>query len=306
VLTGAKLQERYNGPRVGSVDELAKLICIKKNELIYYANNLEKHVHKITKLKKNGSPRHITAPGKRLSTILYRIKVVFFDEYCYPEYVFGLGGKTLKDHALVHAGNKELIQTDLTDFFPSITYRSIFRMWSNEFGCHPDVARILTKLTSLNGSLQQGFPTSSHIAAVIALPFTEAMESYCKTQGMMFSQYVDDLNYSGSTLDKRNLFINIITHSRRNGFSINKRKTKTTNSSTGKTITGVSAHENRLRASRAIRNRAARVLKEYSQSPRSETLRRRVSGYHRYLTHLSKTDGRYYRSKIDKITTASN
>jgi RNA-directed DNA polymerase len=295
------MEEGYHGTNINNLDKLSSVLCIPKNELVYFANNLDKHVHRITKPKKNGKSRDILAPSKQVTAILQRIKIVFFDDYTYPHYVFGLGGNSLKDHASVHATENELIQADLRDFFPSIHYKLVYSMWINDFALPTEVARILTKLTTFNAHLQQGFATSSHIAAVIAGPLTYGLHAYCKGNGIAFSQYVDDLNFSGTHINKQALFKVLIDLARKHGFSVKKQKTGVFSANIGKTITGVSVYRRRTRAPKRIRQRAIIALIALSEHPKNEQAQKRVKGYFGHLNHLSKQDGKSYKRKIKSI-----
>jgi len=295
------MQEGYSRTPISSLDNLAAALSVGKPELTYFANNMGKHVQRKVKPKKDGKLRYITAPTKRLTEILQRVKTVFFEDYTYPDYVFGLGGNSLRDHAGTHSGKRELVQADLTDFFPSIHHTAVYGMWLNQFSVPPEVARILTMLTTFEGRLQQGFATSSHIAGVVALPLTHGLNEHCLSNGMRFSQYVDDLNFSGTDIDKRELFKKLILLARANGLSVKKRKTGSFNSKTGKSITGVSVYGDRLRAPRDVRRRAASALKALSSQPGDKSLLTSVRGYQRHLSHLNAADGKKYKAKVDKL-----
>lgn len=295
------MQEGYTGKPVISLDDLSIVLSVPKDELVYFANNISNHVRQWEKLKKSGKPRTIVAPSKRLTVILQRIKVVFFDDYNYPGYVYGLGKRTLRDHARVHVGNRELIQADLTNFFPSIGHVAVHNMWLEHFSVSTEVARILTQLTTFKGRLQQGFATSSHIASIVALPLTKGLYSHCQANGVTFSQYVDDLNFSGKAIDKRLLFRELITLTRASALAVNKKKTVFRNVDIGKTITGVSVYGQRLRAPKLVRQRAINALNALAKSPKDDKLRKQVSGYQGYLKHLNKVDGQKYKQRAKRI-----
>lgn len=295
------MSEGYNGKTIKNLDELSDALCIGKPELIYHANNVGKNVSQFPKPKKNGKPRVITAPSKNLGLILSRLKVVFFDNYIYPSYVFGLGGNTLLDHADVHPAHLELVQADLSDFFPSINNNLVYKMWVSDFGVGPDLARTLTMLTTYNFSLSQGFATSSHIAGVVAKPFTTAMHDHCQNEGLNFSQYVDDLNFSGDHIEKRSLFKNLIAQARQCGFSIKKQKTQVTGPRVGKKITGTSVFADRMRAPRDVRRKAALALLALAADPGNKKLYKTALAYKGYLKHMNKRDGLRYESRLNSL-----
>lgn len=285
---------------VNDLASLSKVLGVDTKVLVYSANNLSKLVRDFEIPKKSGGKRGITEPNSALKALQRNIKTILLDDYKYPGYVFGLGGNTLKDNAKPHTGKLNTIKIDLKDFYPSIGYAPVYKMWRGKFGFDHDSARILSKLTTLNNQLKQGFPTSSHIATIVAEEFTQAINAYSKTKGYHFGQYIDDLNISGKKIDYREFFKMIIPLSRKYGFHIKLQKTKVTSPLNGKVITGVSIYNQRLRASRDIRHRAIRALKDFSQNNQDESAFRSVQGYMGFLRHINKKDGNKYKELINK------
>lgn len=282
--------------KINSLEELESVLGVRIAELTYLAHNIASNVRfrQKTKPGQPGKFRTIAAPSDKLKVAQRRIKEQLLDEYEYPPYCYGLGGNTLKQHGHRHSGKDTTVQVDLRDFYPSIKHAAVYTMWSQRFGYPHDVARLLTKLTTHNGCLQQGFPTSSHIAAIAAKEYTQAIDAYCTEKGFKFTQYIDDLNISGCDIDQRFLFKTIIPIGREYGLLIKKSKTKVNARNKGKEVTGVAVFQGRTRAARRIRQRAIRALKSYSISPKDELSKRRVAGYRGFLNHLNKRDGKRY------------
>ncbi len=293
--------------KIDSLEELDKALGVKVAELTYLAHNIELNVRfrQKTKPGQPGKFRTIAAPSEKLKAIQRRIKGHLLDDYKYPSYCYGLGGNTLKQHGHRHSGKDTTVQVDLRDFYPSIKHTAVYTMWSQRFGYQHNVARLLTKLTTHNGCLQQGFPTSSHIAAIVAEEYTQTIDVYCAEKGFKFTQYIDDLNISGRNIDQRLLFKTIIPMGRKYGLLIKKSKTKINARNKGKEVTGVAVFEGRTRAARRIRQRAIRALKAYSTSPKGKLYKRRVAGYRGFLNHLSKRDGKRYTKLKESIVQAS-
>jgi RNA-directed DNA polymerase len=294
----------YRGKIYDSIDALAQALGVGVGELLYCMDNMDNMVHAKITHKKDGSPRRLVAPTKRLKDLQRKVKDLFFAEYEFPGYVYGLGKNTLAQHARLHAGKKQLVQVDLRDFFPSIDNEKVYRMWAVVFRQPPTISRVLTRLTTQASRLQQGFPTSSHIAAVVAMPMTGSIQSYCESNGLGFSQYVDDLNLSGIKIDHAQLFKLLVCAARRSGFSIKPRKTKVTNSRTGKIITGVSLFGTRVRTPRATRRRAIDALKALSANPSDASARKRAYGYARHMLGLSREEGANYLRKVRAVSRA--
>lgn len=289
--------------KIADLNELEELLGIKVKQLAYLAHNIKSNVRTSQKPKTSqpGKVRTITAPSDKLKHVQRQIKICILDDYPYPSYCYGLGGNTLKQHSQVHGGRNTTVQVDLRDFYPSIKHELVYSMWIQKFGYSHEVARILTKLTTLNGCLQQGFPTSSHVAAIVAEDYTGSINEYCRANRLVFTQYVDDLNISGKNIDQRVLFKTIIPMGRKYGLAIKKSKTKVNGAGKGKEVTGVAVFGNKTRAARRIRQKAIRALKDYSASPEDTLAKRRVAGYRGFLRHINKQDGDKYTHLRDSV-----
>lgn len=290
----------YAGKKFLDLDELCSKLGVKPAELMYQAQNIEKNIQVKKIPKMSGGERMITSPNNKLKKLQRNVKNLFFSNYSYADYIYGLGGNTLKDHAKVHTGSRTLVKVDLRDFYPSITNRQVYKMWVNDFGIDSKTARLLTKLTTLNGYLQQGFPTSSHIAAVIAQPMGKDLLAYCDSNGLKFSQYVDDLNFSGKEVTYKHMFTLIMRCAHQAGFSVKRKKTTVYGAKTGKIITGVSLVDNRIRAPKRIRKKVVDSIKRLSLDPGDDSSRKTAIGYRRFIGHLNKHDGKHYQKLIDK------
>jgi RNA-directed DNA polymerase len=283
-----------------TIDELAAALDVRIKELYWLANNVDKQVLTRQRPKKDGTPRFYLSPSKRLKAVQSGIRHVYFDDYTFPSYVYGLGGTTLADHARVHQGVRQMVQVDIRKFFPTISHKQVHEAWLHEFGVNPDLGRLLTKLTTHGGELPQGFPTSSHMATVIARPFTEKIQEMCQMRDIRFTQYVDDLNFSARDIDLHDLFKTVVGLVQAEGFAIKRRKTVVTGSRAGKVVTGVSLTSERLRATRSVRKRAIDALHTFETDPNVHNARR-VGGYLRFIRHLNRADGKKLQSKIEKI-----
>lgn len=140
--------------------------------------------------------RIINPPKTELKTIQKRINAYLVDHIQMPNYAFGgVKGKDNIQNAYFHKGQKFVFQTDLKDFFPFITNKMVYAMFV-ENGFSPDVASLLTKLTTYKGHLPQGSPTSTTIANLVFVPVGEALQSIAERNGLRFTTFVDDVTMS--------------------------------------------------------------------------------------------------------------
>ncbi|WP_350284626.1 reverse transcriptase family protein [uncultured Croceitalea sp.] len=168
--------------------------------------------------------RPINAPIKKLkfvqsrilNNILYKIKL--------PSYFFGgIKNKDAVKNARHHQGNKFFFLTDLKDFYPSVSFRSVEAALRKE-GFYPDVARLITRLSTKEGKIPQGCPTSSYLASLVVFhSCSDLFESYIN-RGLKVSIYVDDITISGP-FDFKEMTMEIISELRGRGLKINFKKT---------------------------------------------------------------------------------
>lgn len=140
--------------------------------------------------------RIINPPKPELKTIQKRINAYLVEHIQMPNYAFGgVKGKDNIQNARFHKGQKFVFQSDLKDFFPFITNKMVYVMFV-ENGFSPDVASILTKLTTFKGHLPQGAPTSTTIANLVFKPVGNEIQSIAEREGLRFTTFVDDVTIS--------------------------------------------------------------------------------------------------------------
>lgn len=242
---------------IHSLNHLAHTLKIAKDELLSLVNNdniskyyqeyeiLKFHSDGQPKIDKNGrQKRRIINPSTlKLKEIQKRINKSILNKMSVPKYIFG--GAKGKDNVLnakQHQGKKFKFITDLTNFFPSITNKMVYDMFI-AYHFSPDVASLLTKLTTYKGHVPQGAPTSTCIANLVFTKTGNELAQLAKEYNITFTSFVDDLTFS-SCCDFHFLVPTIIDIITRNGFIISHQKTFY--QSHCPSITGVICYNNRL------------------------------------------------------------
>lgn len=160
-----------------------------------------------------------------------------------PKYAFGgIKGKDNIFNARMHKGQKYIFQTDLKDFFPNITHKMVYAMFVRN-GFSPDVASLLTKLTTYKGHLPQGAPTSTTIANLVFVPAGLEILTIAEREGLRFTTFVDDVTIS-SQRDFKSVVPEIMDIIESHDFKINKGKTTYKSDITD--VTGVEMRNNSL------------------------------------------------------------
>lgn len=109
----------------------------------------------------------------------------------------GVTARSIKTNAMVHANSRYVLKTDISDFYPSIHFRRVYRLFVEEFGCSPDVARACTALTTHSHHLALGIVTSPILADQMLRKADTRIAAACLKLGLKYSRFVDDITISG-------------------------------------------------------------------------------------------------------------
>ena len=226
---GASLRlaaRRLDALNLRDTGHLARQLSIPLDALVGLAASTSKYSHpfpqevgrKIRRLYRTEEP--LKGVLIRLNRLLQRLKL--------PRSLHGsVRGRSCLTNARPHVNAQAWLQLDIKDFFPSITSQRVYRMFVVDCGCSPDVARLLTQLTTTERRLPQGFPTSPAIANLIARPLARRLAKLAIQHGATFTQYLDDMTISGPehVLRLKNTATKII---RQAGFRVSPNKVKAT------------------------------------------------------------------------------
>jgi len=205
--------------------------------LAQLAASIEHHVVPETRRKKSGGIRRIYKPSPELKRVQRLVSTELLQPLRLPDALHGsVPGRSAKTNAQLHTRKRVVASLDIKDFYPSVRFDRVYGLLI-DLGCSPDVAHLLTRLTTFNGHLAQGFPSSPAIANLILAQMVPRLSKLCSDHGLTFSLYQDDLTISG---DRRipaflNLFCRIF---RQTGFVINRRKIKVAHSGMRQEVTG--------------------------------------------------------------------
>lgn len=187
--------------------------------------------------------RTINPPKDELKAIQKRINAYLVDNINLPSYAYGgIKGKDNILNARMHKGQKYIFQTDLKDCFPYITHKKVYAMFVRN-GFSPDVASLLTKLTTYKGHLPQGAPTSTTIANLVFAPAGLGILAIAEREGLRFTTFVDDVTIS-SQRDFKFVIPEIMDIIVSHGFKISLGKTTYKSGIT--VVTGVEMRNNSL------------------------------------------------------------
>lgn len=203
-----------------------------------------------------------------------------------PHLMGGVKGKRITDSTGLHRDGKRLVKMDIASFFPSISNSHVHTIWRKHLGCSTEVARLLTQLTTVDGHLPQGAPTSTTIANLLVAFSEGEIVTFCDENAISHGTWVDDFAFSGET--PAHAIPVVLRMLRRLNLRISRRKLKLYPAGANKQLHGLNVGK--------------------TPSVPRERLRQLRSGIHKLETgQVSNAEiGSYVRSLSGKIQFVSN
>lgn len=206
-----------------TVDELNKEDGLRKVIVNHGKNSLTVQKMYIKKKGKKSGYRTVFAIRNfNLSNTLKILNNHLSNLYTPPEHVHGfVSGKSVVTNARCHLAKKQVLSVDIKDYFNSITKSKVASSLEN-LGFSKNVGKWLSEITTLNGTLAQGFNTSPTIANIVSKNMDEELNALCGSE-VTYTRYADDLYFSGDKdLPDEKLIATILCN---NGFEVNPKKT---------------------------------------------------------------------------------
>lgn len=189
-----------NIPVIYNLRHIRKIFRIRHNEQDLFFGDRRSELYRTFEItKKSGGKRKIEAPNERLKNIQRWIKDEILDAFPVSNYATGFRKDfSIVDNARKHVGKELVINMDIKDFFPSVSYADVLRLFVY-FGYKLDVAHLLTKLcTNSENVLPQGSPASPAISNLVLLKLDKRLGKLAESIGCNYSRYADDLTFSGN------------------------------------------------------------------------------------------------------------
>ena len=199
-----------------------------------------------------GKLRNLAIPIGRLRAV-HEILKRHFNRIQQPEYLFSpKKGRSQRDNAAFHAGQKHFLKLDIRQFYPMTTSEDVFRWAHHTMGLRADVAGIFLHLVTVDRRIPFGSPVSPVLTSLVHRPMFDAVHAACLAEGLRMSVWVDDLTISGSHITGQ-LLDKVRTIIRNGGFQTHKVEFRT--NAPGLLVTGIPILGDRVGAPRGVHNR---------------------------------------------------
>ncbi len=172
------------------------------------------HYHIFEISKKSGGKRKISAPKPQLRLFQQWILDNILNRLPVGDVAHGfVSGKSIVTNAAPHLGKAVIINIDLKDFFPSISYKRVKGLFS-KLGYSEQLSTIFalictqahTEEVLIDGLtyfvqkgerfLPQGSPASPAISNMISYKLDKRLQGLAKKLGFTYTRYADDLTFS--------------------------------------------------------------------------------------------------------------
>ena len=189
----------YNRKPIGSTRTLARTLDESTKTLGFLAAHAA-GMYPIHKIEGSGSTRKVTYnPSTPLKKMQKKIIKVILASVSFPQYLNGgVKQRSYRDDCQLHVGAKTVVSLDIATFFESVTEQEVIRIWKRFFHFSPEVAELLTRLTTHEGRLPRGAPTSSYLANLVFWDIEPRISANLKQQGVTYSRFVDDVSLSST------------------------------------------------------------------------------------------------------------
>jgi retron-type reverse transcriptase len=282
----AKLQQRYL-PVMHTSNDLAAKLGITLSSLRWLTYHRRGatvvHYHRYSIAKKTGGVRFISAPKPALAqaqrwvldNVLARLEAE-------PQVHGFVTGRSIVTNAKPHVSRAVVVNLDLKDFFPSITFRRVKGLFQ-AVGYSEHVSTVLALLsteppriaTELDGKvyyvalgervLPQGACTSPAITNALCRRLDRRLAGLARRHQFTYTRYADDLTFSGDNPKAvGRLLRSVRSVLQEEGFTEHPRKTRVMRPANRQEVTGVTVNtrptvsREEVRTLRAILHNAAR------------------------------------------------
>jgi retron-type reverse transcriptase len=324
--------KKENLPLLSSPQDVARALGLMIPELrwlCFHAEATERtHYVYFEVPKRSGGTRLLSAPHARLGAAQRWIFANVLSGLDVTRHAHGfVRGRSTVSNAVAHLGKALVVNLDLTDFFPSITFPRVRGLFES-IGYSPAAATTLALLCTesprtdvvVDGkrywvavgerALPQGACTSPSISNLVARKLDRRLAGTASKLGWSYTRYADDLTFSAGPEQKKTMALLLarIRHVvREEGFAINEKKGRVQHAARRQEVTGIVVNDRpslareELRRLRAIVHGATKTGLEAQNRENRPNFEAWLRGKIAYVMMIDRAKGSALREKLDEI-----
>lgn len=239
-------------PVIYDLEHLILVLGIKKKILTKMIFAYHNFYSTVEIPKKSGGSRKLQIPSVELKYIQRWILDNILKKIKISKHAIGFcNEKSIVDNAKIHIGNKCILNMDIKDFFPSINFEMVFRIFIY-YGYTKELSFIFTRLCTYDGFLPQGSPTSPYISNIVSLKIDKRLSRLAEKYHANYSRYADDITFSSNSSMKKlpEIIQKILLEE---GFMVNKKKTRFQYFYQRQEVTGLIVNNGRVRVKKSYK-----------------------------------------------------
>jgi len=327
----AKLLE-FGLPVFNTTEDLAKLLKVNVSQLRFLSFNRKvskvSHYQRFYLPKKSGGKRLISAPMPFLKQVQYNVlhEILYKLEIQDTAYGF-VPERSIVDNAKQHLNKAVVVNMDLKNFFPTISYRRVKGLFES-LGYAEKYATILALLCTepdtnklkMDGQtyyvasgerhLPQGAPTSPVLTNLICRTLDKRLLGAAQKHKFTFTRYADDLTFSADDEAKTDLGkILWIVHKivKEEGFVMHSEKLRIMHHGRQQEVTGIVVNEKLNVSRKHLKNFRALLFQIERDGFKEKTwnntknMRECIRGYSNFVYMVNPDKGRKLKERVQKI-----
>ena len=321
-------------PQFTSVNELANAMGITVGELRFLSfsrkNSKVNHYQRFKIKKKSGGTRLISAPKPRLKEIQHWVLINIINKVSMHSAAHGfISPKSIVTNAKDHVNKKVVINMDLKNFFPTITYGRVKGMFFS-LGYSEQIATILALICTepmvsefemddenyfiaqSPRYLPQGAPTSPGISNIICRRLDARIQGLASKKGFIYTRYADDITLSSAKYDSqevKKLLSAIKSFVKDENFVVHPDKLRVMHSGRRQEVTGITVNKKvnicakELKRFRALLHHIEKdglEGKNWKGKTGTEMLAS-IKGYAEFISMVNPKKGAIFKTKVQAI-----
>ncbi|WP_397446079.1 reverse transcriptase family protein [Polaribacter sp. R77954] len=332
IATDVNRLKTLNLPVLQTAKDVADAMKIALSELRFLTfsrkNSKISHYKRFKVAKKSGGFRLISAPMPRLKKAQHFILEEILNKLeTHPKANGCVIGKSILSNAEPHVNKAVVINQDLKNFFPTITYNRIKGVFKS-LGYSEQVAVIFALICSEpkildisllgenyfaqrgNRFLPQGAPCSPAITNILCRTLDFRLDGIAKKYGFNYTRYVDDITFSGDKEQLKNISA-ILKYSRKivkdENFVLHPEKLRIMKPHQRQEVTGVIVNEKpnvNKKSLKRFRALLYQIEKDGIQGKSwngGNNVLAEIDGYANFIYQIDKIKGAVYKERVAKI-----
>lgn len=262
-------------PVIFDTEHFSRILGVDREVINKYVFASDYYYTEATIPKKSGGVRILQIPSLELKRVQRWIVDSILKKIRISEYATGFcDGASIVRNATKHLKKECVVSMDIQDFFPSISFETVFRIF-NYYGYTKELSFFFAKLCTYNNELPQGSPASPWLSNIACLKLDKRLAKLAERYESDYTRYADDITFSGSKYIGNIIKTSILILNDEN-FKVNERKTRVAFKKDRQEVTGL-----------IVNNDSVRVDRRYKRSLWQEIYYCQKYGMSDHLNHIN-------------------